>query len=181
MTTEQPGKETPGEPGTPVSPPTTADGPVCCMGGGRRWLWLALLLGIAVVVVVWDHIRPGTASSDQGIVWRSDYAQALAQAGQENKPVLLAFHAEWCGPCQEMKRTTYHDPQVIKVVEPFVRVMIDVDKEAAIAQQYEVSGIPTYVILAPDGAVKARFVGAADADDFVKELQEGLQATKTTS
>ena len=36
--------------------------------------------------------------------WRTDFEAASAEATQDQKPLLLHFHAVWCGPCRTMER-----------------------------------------------------------------------------
>lgn len=60
------------------------------------------------------------------------------------KPVLVDFFATWCGPCQmlspilkEVKDSLGEDVSIIK---------IDVDKNQALATQYQVRGVPTMLL-----------------------------------
>ena len=60
------------------------------------------------------------------------------------RPVLVDFHATWCGPCQTLA------PIVSDVAHEFkdrVKVIkIDVDKNQALARRYNVRGVPTLVL-----------------------------------
>ena len=61
-----------------------------------------------------------------------------------DKPVLVDFYAEWCGPCQMMK------PRILDVAERIGEdakvVQIDVDKEKEIAERFRIQSVPTLII-----------------------------------
>jgi thiol-disulfide isomerase/thioredoxin len=60
--------------------------------------------------------------------------------GPCQRPVLLVFTASWCGPCKEQK------PLVAQIEAAGVDVRIyDVDENPAMARQYGVTAIPTYI------------------------------------
>ena len=60
------------------------------------------------------------------------------------KPVLVDFYAEWCGPCQMMR------PRILDVAERIGEdakvVQIDVDKEKEIAERFRIQSVPTLII-----------------------------------
>ena len=61
-----------------------------------------------------------------------------------DKPVLIDFHAEWCGPCKMLSPII---KEVSKEMNGKIRIIkIDVDKNQSLAQRFQVRGVPTLAL-----------------------------------
>ena len=87
---------------------------------------------------------------------------------KSEKPVLIDFYADWCGPCRMMSPII---DEIAKEMGDKVKVgKINVDNNQELAMEYGVMSIPTIVIL-KDGKVEKTFVGVTDKEEIKAELQ----------
>ncbi|MBQ9802416.1 MAG: thioredoxin [Clostridia bacterium] len=79
-----------------------------------------------------------------------------AEVMSSDKPVLVDFYADWCGPCKMLA------PVIEQVADerPDVKVCkVNVDEESALAARFGVMSIPTLVVI-KGGEVAAQSLGA---------------------
>ena len=79
-----------------------------------------------------------------------------AEVLKSEKPVLVDFYADWCGPC---KMTAPVLEKLSEQVPQVTFVKLNVDDAPEIAQQYQVMSIPNLAVF-KDGALVNRAVGA---------------------
>ncbi|KAG8436423.1 hypothetical protein GDO86_007502 [Hymenochirus boettgeri] len=85
-------------------------------------------------------------------------------------PVIVDFHAQWCGPCKILAPRL--EKMVAKQQGKVFMAKVDIDDHTDLAIEYEVSAVPT-VLAMKNGDVVDRFVGLKDEDQleaFLKKL-----------
>jgi thiol:disulfide interchange protein DsbD len=113
--------------------------------------------------------------------WGSDVTNALQIAKSKQRPVLLEFNAPWCPYCKQMDNKTFKDADVMKSLEQFERVAVNIDHNAPLAAQHAIRGIPAFVILDPEGDELAKASGFMDAGAFNKWLADGSTNLTTSA
>jgi thiol-disulfide isomerase/thioredoxin len=84
-------------------------------------------------------------------------------ASDSKGPVLLDFHAEWCGPCRTMRPAI---EQLIRKGYPIKA--IDIDQEPRLSQRYHVENVPTFIVVDGSGRELDRTSGAQPAAELAR-------------
>lgn len=95
------------------------------------------------------------------------------QVLSSERPVLVDFYADWCGPCHmvapEVEAIADEMNDRLKVVK------LDIDANPKTAERFGVMSIPTLVLF-NGGNEELRIVGARHRDDLRKEIEPKLSA-----
>jgi thiol-disulfide isomerase/thioredoxin len=120
-------------------------------------------LALAVLLMGPGHARP------EGVRWEHKFDEALKKARAAQKPIMVDFWADWCGWCHQLDKTTYVDPQVVKLSAEFVPVKVNTEgarRDAEIAVRYNVTSLPTIAFLSPSGRQISRLNGFQGPGQF---------------
>jgi thioredoxin len=104
-----------------------------------------------------------------------DYAKEVTDSNFEtdvlgsDKPVLVDFWAEWCGPCRMIA------PSVEAVAEEFQGkasvYKMNVDENEKVPQRYGIRGIPTLIVF-KNGQEQERIVGAVSREAIARAIEK---------
>ena len=85
------------------------------------------------------------------------------------KPVLLDFYADWCGPCKMMAPIVEEISE--EYADEYIVGKVNVDEEASIALNYRVMSIPMLVVMKL-GQCAAKSVGAVSKEEVLALLKK---------
>ncbi len=84
---------------------------------------------------------------------------------ESEKPVLIDFFAAWCGPCRLM--TPVVDQLAEELKDSVTVYKIDVDLETQIADKFNITNIPTFIVI-KNGTITAREAGGRSKSDLIR-------------
>jgi len=125
---------------------------------------------------------------------REEYSQwttlenAVAESQRNGKPVLIDFSADWCGPCQRLKREVFDNGTHAQVVQTTVIPVSIVDRVRErgsnppdienLQRRYQVDAFPTLVVFSPRTGQSRKTRGVGDAQWTLAWITEAAKAVR---
>lgn len=103
--------------------------------------------------------------------------EALKKAETSGKLVFLDAYTSWCIPCKVMLKEVFSTPAAGEYLNSrFVCVKMDTEKGEGkeIAERFQITSYPTFLILRPDGVEQHRVVGGCKLEEFIAKIEPGL-------
>lgn len=149
--------------------------------GLNKKMLIGLGLGAAALVIggaAYSFFK-GRDEKKPEIEWVYSYKRAFSMAEELEKPVMIYFHATWCGTCKQME-DTFKDGKVVEKSNEFIPLSLDVDLINLEERLYiektfgRIEYIPTIIFATYDEKQLHRFVGYRNPDDFISEMETAL-------
>jgi thiol:disulfide interchange protein len=121
--------------------------------------------GLGLLIVFFILLTSGLSSAEntpipQSIQWQSYSNTPFEQAKKSNQYILLYGKSKSCHWCQEMDKTTWKNPDIIQTIKTsFIPLLIDVDSQLNLAAKYQITSLPTTMILDYNNRIIKIFAG----------------------
>ncbi|MCA9113488.1 MAG: thioredoxin family protein, partial [Planctomycetaceae bacterium] len=103
--------------------------------------------------------------------WHHNVADAVRDVEQLDVPLVMHFHASWCGPCKRMDREVLSSSALRDHLgRRLVGVKVDADQHPELLEKFGVGSLPTDLILDPNGKVLARMKGYQEPREYLGRL-----------
>ncbi|MFG0240352.1 MAG: thioredoxin family protein [Gimesia chilikensis] len=103
-----------------------------------------------------------------------DFDAAQKQAQSKDLPILLHFHASWCGPCHQMEQTVLRTAAVKNLFgQRVIGVKIDSDQNRHLVDRFNVRSLPSDILLTPTGTIITRTDGFQNQNVYLSFLGRG--------
>ncbi len=103
--------------------------------------------------------------------WSADFESAEALARENGIPLVIHFYAHWCGPCRMMESQVLNSTEVHTMLGTgIVGVKVNSDDRRDLVSRFDISVLPTDVIISPEGKILSKDAGTSGRSAYVDRL-----------
>ena len=116
------------------------------------------------------------------------YDAAMEESRRSGKPIMLDFNAEWCGPCQALKREVFDDSRRGLSVRAMVIPVSITDRSREegrnpaqtdeLQARYQIDAFPTLVVFSPASGRTEQTKGFGGGDASLQWIKAAAQSVK---
>ena len=140
-----------------------------------------MLIAVSMVAMDPNPAEPGSSEVSPTVAaavdtssqkWLDSFDEAKTRSIEKNIPIILHFEAVWCGACRQMDSAVLTQATVMRHLgTTIIGVRIDADHHADLIAKYEISSLPTEVVIGSDGQEIARYTGSATLSEYTARLE----------
>jgi thioredoxin-like negative regulator of GroEL len=105
----------------------------------------------------------------------TSYPEALAEASQSGKPILVFFSTAECIFCHQMLEGAFRDQQVVRLAGEFICVRVEAGENPEVCKDFHIEAFPTVQFIASDGVPLHRILGRKEPETLASQMQAALQ------
>lgn len=137
---------------------------------------IAFVIGLVIISMILNNANASKSNSTISTesiktINQEQFDELVLNA---DKPVLVDFYADWCGPCKILSPTIEELAQDKKYSDKYYFYKVNVDTAFNISERYSIQYIPTIIVF-KDGEEITRNSGVVEKDYIVDMLKQGLE------
>lgn len=112
--------------------------------------------------------------------WMTDFERAEAESRRLGKPLVVHFVADWDPYTKKMDAEVVYEPEFQQMMDQFVAVRVNLgrfDKNIDLGKRFNIKGVPTDILISPDGKELGRVQGARSKEQYIEGIRRAFKVS----